>query len=94
MSTSISILMKTYLTAMFSTEGGLPSTVVDRLHMLGFKPTAGNFDFVYDWKKEPTIGETIDLADRVHETLKDMGVIFRLETMHFDAAPVEEQDVV
>jgi hypothetical protein len=72
--------MKTYLTVMFSTEGGLPSDVVDRLQMIGFRPCTGNYDFVYEWGKNATVEETIYFADKVHEVLKDMGVLFRLET--------------
>ena len=79
-SESIHIPMKSYITMMFSTEGSLPSTVVDRLQMIGFKPCAGNYDFVYEWDKNATIEDTIYFADKIHEVLKDMGVLFSLET--------------
>ncbi len=72
--------MKTYLTVMFSTEGSLPSEIVDRLQMIGFKACTGNYDFVYEWGKNATVDDTIYFADKVHEVLKDMGVLFRLET--------------
>ena len=75
--------MKTYLTVLFSTRGGRPSDVVERLQMIGFKPTTGNYDFVYDWDKNATLDDTIYFADKVHETLKGQGVLFRLETEQF-----------
>ena len=81
--------MKTYLTVMFNTEGSLPSEIVDRLQMIGFKPCTGNYDFVYEWCKNASVGDTIYFADKVHEVLKDMGVLFRLET---DEAKAPEAD--
>jgi hypothetical protein len=72
--------MRTYLTVMFSSDGDLPSEVVDRLQMIGFKPCTGNYDFVYEWGRNATVEDTIDFADKVHGVLKKMGVLFRLET--------------
>ena len=72
--------MRTYLTMMFSTKGARPSDVDERLQMIGFRPTTGNYDFVYEWDKNATVQETIYFADKIHEILKDMGVMFRLET--------------
>ena len=72
--------MRTYLTVMFSTEGSHPSEVVDRLQMIGFKPCTGNYDFVYDWDKSASVEETIYFADKVHEVLRGMGVLFSMET--------------
>ena len=74
---------------MFSTEGSKPSEVVDRLYNIGFKPTTGNYDFVYEWDKETTLNETIFFADKIHELLKDMGVTFRLETDLMDDGDCE-----
>ncbi len=75
--------MKTYLTVLFSTRGGRPSDVVERLQMIGFKATTGNYYFVYEWDKNATVDDTIYFADKVHETLKGQGVLFRLETEQF-----------
>ncbi|MCK5024061.1 MAG: hypothetical protein KAR56_00425 [Thermoplasmata archaeon] len=72
--------MRTYLTVMFSTEGNLPSEIADRLQMIGFKPCTGNYDFVYHWDKNASLEDTIYFADKVHEVLKDMGVMFSTET--------------
>lgn len=72
--------MKSYLTVMFSTEGNMPSDVVDRLQMIGFKPCTGNYDFVYEWDKNATIEDSMGLADKVHGVLEGMGVMFSMET--------------
>jgi hypothetical protein len=72
--------MISYLTVMFNSEGEKPSMVVDRLHALGFKPTTGNYDFVYEWSKKASIKEAIWFADKIQETLKGLNVIFKLET--------------
>jgi hypothetical protein len=72
--------MITYLSVTFSSEGARPSEVVNRLVMIGFKPTKGNFDFVYEWDKKAKIDDAIWLADKIHETLKEMDVQFRIET--------------
>lgn len=72
--------MRTYLTVMFSSDGDLPSEVVDRLQMIGFKPCTGNYDFVYEWGRNATVEDSIDFADKVHGVLKGMGVLFKLET--------------
>lgn len=42
-------ITKTYLTLWFSSEGANPTSVVMRLQEIGFKPTKGKHDFVYDW---------------------------------------------
>lgn len=84
--------MRTYLTMMFSTEGSLPSEVVDRLQMIGFKPCTGNYDFVYEWDKNAEVEDTIFFADKVHEVLKKMGVMFRLETDEAMTQSAEDED--
>ncbi|MCK5310406.1 MAG: hypothetical protein KAJ64_07135 [Thermoplasmata archaeon] len=84
--------MRTYLTVMFSTEGSHPSEVVDRLQMIGFKPCTGNYDFVYEWDNNATLEDTIYFADKVHEVLKDMGVLFSTETDDLPG-PVPDEDL-
>ena len=61
-----------------------PSEVVERLHMLGFRPTHGPYDFIYDWGKNTSVKEAIWFADRIHETLKGCNVLFHLETVSID----------
>ena len=84
--------MRTYLTIMFNTEGSLPSEVVDRLQMIGFKPCTGNYDFVYNWDKNATLEDTIYFADKVHEVLKGMGVMFSTETDELMTESAEDED--
>ncbi|MEM3411718.1 MAG: hypothetical protein QW735_02070 [archaeon] len=73
--------MKTYLAIWFSTDGKKTSQISERLFSMGFKPTQGNYDFVYEWKRKPSIDAILALADQVHETLKDSGVYFKMETI-------------
>lgn len=73
--------MKTYLTIWFNSEGASPSEVVERLRAMGFKPMRGYYDHVYDWKKEVTIEDILQLSDALHETLRGLKVIYKLETV-------------
>ncbi len=73
--------MKTYLTVWFSSEGAAPMEVMERIRSMGFKPVKGRYDHVYDWGREPTIEEVLQLANNLHETLKGMKVLYKLETI-------------
>ena len=74
--------MKTYLKILFNGEGDSPSEIKDLLLNMGFKATKGNYDFVYEWKKESKdINELIWFADKVHSTLKQSCVYFTIETI-------------
>jgi len=73
--------VKTYLTIWFNSEGASPSEVVERLRAMGFKPMRGYYDHVYDWKKEVTIEDILQLSDALHETLRGLKVIYKLETV-------------
>ena len=73
--------MKTYLTLMFSSEGANPVEVVERLMSLGFKPLKGMHDHVYDWgSRKVDLDDILRIAVSVHETLKGMKVLYKLET--------------
>ncbi|MCD6243420.1 hypothetical protein J7K06_07070 [Candidatus Bathyarchaeota archaeon] len=72
--------MKTYLTIWFYSEGASPLEVVDRLRSLGFKPLKGYHDHVYDWKKNVDLTDILELANKVHETLKGLKVFYKIET--------------
>ncbi len=76
--------MKSYMKIWFNSEGALPSDVNSRLMSLGFEPIQGDYDYVYDWKREPKIEEILALADKVHLTLKGMKVLFKLKTDEID----------
>jgi len=73
--------MKTYLTVWFSSEGAEPSVVAEKLQSMGFKPIKGYYDHVYDWKKEATLAEVLQLCNNVHQTLKGLKVIYKIETI-------------
>jgi len=73
--------VKTYLTIWFNSEGASPSEVVERLRAMGFKPMRGYYDHVYDWRKKVTIEDILQLSDALHETLKGLKVMYKLETV-------------
>jgi len=74
------VLVKTYLTIWFNSEGASPLEVVDGLRSLGFKPLRGHYDHVYDWGKKVDLEDILQIADSVHETLKGLKVLYKLET--------------
>jgi len=73
--------MKTYLIVWFNSNGAKPSEVTDRLLGMGFKPTHGNYDYVYDWHRTANMEEVLRIGDRVHETLEGLDVMFKIETI-------------
>ncbi len=73
--------METYLRVTFSSEGASPSSVADKLHELGFRPTQGNYDFRYDWNRPIRLPDAMILADEVTRTLRGHHVLFELETV-------------
>ncbi len=73
--------MKTFLTIWFSSEGAGPLVVVERLRSLGFKPLRGEYDHVYDWGREVSLEEVLELCNRVHQTLKGLNVLYKIETI-------------
>ena len=74
--------MKTYLKILFNSEGESPSEIKDLLLNMGFKATKGNYDFVYEWKKDSSdVDELIWFADKVHSALKNSKVLFDIETI-------------
>jgi len=72
--------MKTYLTIWFYSEGASPLEVVERLRSLGFKPLRGYHDHVYEWNREVDLIDILELATKVHETLRGLKVFYKLET--------------
>jgi len=74
--------LKTYLKIMFNSEGALPSEIKDNLLNLGFEATKGNYDFVYNWRKDiAEVEELVYFADKVHASLKNCNVYFSIETI-------------
>jgi hypothetical protein len=74
--------MKTYIRLTFNSEGAKPSDVIDRLCMLGFKPTRGHQDLVYEWDRNATVQDAIWFADKVHAVLEGLNVSYELETLN------------
>jgi hypothetical protein len=73
--------MKTYLRVWFNSEGKPASEITDRLLSMGYRPIQGDYDYVYDWAKQANVDDAIAMGDRVHQTLKDCKVLFKLETV-------------
>ena len=74
--------LKTYLQIMFNSEGARPSEVKNQLYNVGFKATRGNYDFVYDWGEEAAnLDKIVFFADKVHAVLKNLKVMFNIETI-------------
>jgi len=72
--------MKTYIRLTFNSDGAKPSDVIDRLCMLGFRPTHGHQDLVYEWDRHATVEDAIWFADKVHTVLEGLSVFYELET--------------
>ena len=67
--------MKTKVSLIISSEGGLMSEVARIFSELEFKPTLGMHDFVYEWEETKVKTEkVIDLIDKVQLKLKGMNV--------------------
>ncbi|MFQ6076274.1 MAG: hypothetical protein ACE5Z5_09105 [Candidatus Bathyarchaeia archaeon] len=73
--------MKTYLIIWFDSEGAEPTVVNERLLSLGFRPMRGRYDYVYDWGRDIELEEIIQVGNAVHQTLKGLRVLYKLETI-------------
>ena len=72
--------MKTYLVLWHNSEGANPYEVMQALTGIGFKPVTGHYDLEYDHGQNVTVDDIMELAIKVHETLKGMNVLYKLET--------------
>ena len=72
--------MKTFLLIWFNSNGASPSDVNRRLMSLGFKPMQGPYDYVYDWGNNVDVDEILRFGDKVHLSLQDSGVLFKIES--------------
>ena len=67
--------MRTNVSIIVSSEGGLMSDVAKKFGELGFKPTLGMHDFVYEWEEPKVTPEkVIELIDNVQRALKDTNI--------------------
>ncbi len=73
--------METYLRVTFDSEGASPSEIAARLLALGFAPTQGNYDFVYDWQGSASHEQVLDLSDELTRRLRGFRVLFEVETV-------------
>jgi hypothetical protein len=65
-------LVKTHVSLWFNSEGINPPTVTEKLGALGFEPTLGRYDHVYDWRGSVNLQEILEIGTAVHETLKGL----------------------
>ena len=73
-------ITKAHLTLWFNSEGKAPTSVMMKLQDIGFKPSEGKHDFIYDWKQGIGLDEITKLRDTVHKALKGSKVLYKLET--------------
>ena len=73
-------ITKTHLTLWFNSEGKPPTSVIMKLQDMGFQPSRGKHDFIYDWKQDIGIEEISELGDTVHKALKGSRVLYKLDT--------------
>ena len=75
------ISLKTYLIIWINSEGAEPITVIQKLHEIGFKSITGRYDLEYDWKRIVSIEDIWRLGTTVHETLRGLNVLYKMETI-------------
>lgn len=73
--------MRTYLKMWYNSEGANPVIVAEKLHDMGFEAIRGQYDYVYDWGREVDLEDILQIMTSVHETLKGLKVLYKLETM-------------
>ena len=73
--------MKTYLKIWFNSEGSGPVIVAEKLRSMGFKPTKGPYDHVYNWGRKVELEDILQIGTAVHESLKGLKVVYTLETI-------------
>lgn len=49
---------------------------------MGFIPVKGSYDYVFDWGNNVNTDEIVNFGDKVQMTLKDTGVMFKIETVN------------
>ena len=72
--------METYIDVYISSDGVKSSEILQKLVEMGLKPSIGEHDFIYDWKRIVSIEEEIELIDKIQEKLKGTGLILQFKT--------------
>lgn len=73
--------METYVDIFLNTDGEKASIIEKKLIDMGFKPTIGDHDFVYDWGKIVDPSEVVNLVDKIQSNLKGTGTILKFKTI-------------
>ncbi len=76
----MAVVTKTYLLLQLDSEGAPYSEVAELLEDIGFRPETEGYDFMYDWGRPASVQETLELADRIQETVRGKRVGFRVES--------------
>jgi hypothetical protein len=73
-------MTQTFLLLQLDSEGSPYSKIAEILESLGFRAETEGYDFVYDWGRAATVGETLEFADRIQAALEGSKVRFRIES--------------
>ncbi len=73
--------MRTYLKLILSSDGSKVSAVADSLADIGFTPTHGAHDFVYEWPSDANVNDILEFGDRIQAELQGTKCMFELETV-------------
>jgi hypothetical protein len=73
-------MTRTFLLLQLDSEGSPYSEIAEVLEDLGFRPETEGYDFVYDWGRAVSVGESLGFADRIQEALRGKRVNFRIES--------------
>ncbi|UCE44477.1 MAG: hypothetical protein JSV57_03095 [Candidatus Bathyarchaeota archaeon] len=73
--------MRTYLRMWYNSEGANPVIVAEKLQDMGFEAITGQYDYVYNWKRDVELEDILQIMTSVHETLKGLNVLYKMETM-------------
>jgi len=73
--------METYIDVYLSVDGEKASIIYKKILLLGLKPTIGDHDFIFNWKRIVNIDEEITFIDNIQSELKGTGAILKFTTI-------------
>ena len=73
--------MEIYIDIYIPTNGEKVSVINKKLIELGLKPTIGEHDYIFNWKRIVTIEEEMEFIDIIQEKLRGTGVILKFKTI-------------